>query len=512
MPSQPNKLHQNVVLPKEDNSSDILVIGAGFGGIAAALRMRAKGFSVTLLDRLPEIGGRAQVFSRGGFTHDAGPTVITAPFLFDELYELFGEKRSDYLEFKELDPWYRFYFHGGHKFDYRASIEDTKKEIKRFNPADVAGYDRLLAASKSIFEIGFEKLSTKPFTNFFTMLQQLPSLIRLRCYRTVDGMVRSHIKHPLLRQAFSIHPLLVGGNPFSTTSIYCLIHYLERRWGVYFCMGGTGKIVSELYRLMERTGVNVVTNTDVTEIIIKNGRATGCRSRDGRSFNANRIICNADPPTVYSEMLPKSVARRKRILPTSLNQYSMGLFVLFFGTRKTYPNLAHHTIWMGPRFKELLSDIFDRKLLSDDFSLYIHRPTATDPSFAPDGCDSFYVLCPVPNLLADIDWKIKGSWLRSRIIDELEATIMPDLKSCITDDFWMTPEDFKKNYRSMHGAGFSISPIFSQSAWFRYHNRDPHIPNLYFSTAGAHPGAGIPGVLCSAKVVENLIDKEEIFP
>ncbi|MDG2033658.1 MAG: phytoene desaturase family protein [Rhodospirillales bacterium] len=488
--------------------SDVLVIGAGFGGIAAALRMRAKGFSVTIVDRLSEIGGRAQVFNKGGFKHDAGPTVITAPFLFDELYELYGEKRSDHLEFKPLDPWYRFYFHGGETFDYKATIEDTQEEIRRFHPPDVDGYDNLLCASKAIFEIGFEKLAAQPFTRFLTMLAQVPSLIKLGSYKTVAGMVRHHIKHPLLRQAFSIHPLLVGGNPFSTTSIYTLIHYLERRWGVHFCMGGTGRLVSELHRLMERAGVHVVTNTDIAEILIENGRATGARCPDGTIFGADRVICNADPPTVYGEMLP-SVARRKRILPESFNQYSMGLYVLFFGTRKTYPEVAHHTIWMGPRFKELLRDIFDRKILSDDFSLYIHRPTATDPSFAPDGCDSFYVLCPVPNLLGKIDWQEKGPWLRSRIIEALDATIMPDLKSSVTDDFWMTPEDFKSDYRSMHGAGFSIAPIFSQSAWFRYHNRDPHIPNLYFSTAGAHPGAGIPGVLCSAKVVENLINKEE---
>ncbi|MBN08023.1 MAG: phytoene dehydrogenase [Rhodospirillaceae bacterium] len=491
--------------------SDVLVIGAGFGGIAAALRMRARGFSVTLVERLPEIGGRAQVFNKGGFRHDAGPTVITAPFLFDELYELFGEKRSNFLEFKPLDPWYRFYFHGGETFDYRATVEGTLEEVRRLHPPDVAGYENLLSVSKAIFEVGFEKLAAQPFTRFLTMLAQVPSLLKLGSYRTVAGMVRHHIKHPLLRQAFSIHPLLVGGNPFSTTSIYTLIHYLERRWGVYFCMGGTGRLVSELFRLMERTGVSVVKNTDIAEILIKNGRATGARCQNGTIFMADRVICNADPPTVYNEMLPETVSRRKRPLPETLNKYSMGLFVLFFGTRKTYPDLAHHTIWMGPRFKELLSDIFDRKILSDDFSLYIHRPTATDPSFAPDGCDSFYVLCPVPNLLGEIDWKEQGPGLRSRIIEALDSTIMPDLKSTVTDDFWMTPEDFKSNYRSMHGAGFSIAPIFSQSAWFRYHNRDPHIPNLYFSTAGAHPGAGIPGVLCSAKVVENLITEEEMM-
>ena len=491
-----------------DARGHVLVIGAGFGGIASALRMRAKGFEVTLVDRLSAIGGRAQVFERGGFRHDAGPTVITAPFLFDELFELFGEKREDHLDFRPLDPWYRFYFHGGKQFDYRPSIEDTNDEIRKFSADDVKGYAGLLKTSKAIFDIGFEKLADRPFTKLWTMLAQIPSLLRLKSYHSVAGIVNSHIKHPLLRQAFSIHPLLVGGNPFTTTSIYSLIHYLERRWGVFFCMGGTGRLVAALHDLLIRVGVKVELNADIAEITMRDGRATGAIAEDGRKFKADRVICNGDPPTVYSQMLPTERHRKKRLLPDRLTHYSMGLYVLFFGTTKQYPDIAHHTIWMGPRYKELLADIFDKKILADDFSLYLHRPTATDDSFAPEGCDSFYVLCPVPNLRGNIDWDDKGPELRDRIVAALSATIMPDLESCISDAFWMTPEDFKKDYRSMHGAGFSIAPIFVQSAWFRYHNRDPHIPNLYFAAAGAHPGAGMPGVLCSAKVVETLIDDD----
>ncbi|NCF49011.1 MAG: phytoene desaturase [Bacteroidetes bacterium] len=490
------------------SQSDVLVIGAGFGGIAAALRMRARGYSVTLVDRLQAIGGRAQVFERGGYRHDAGPTVITAPFLFDELFELFDERREDHLEFRPLDPWYRFHFDDGSQFDYCASVADTNAEIERFSPRDVKGYARLLDTSRRIFEVGFEKLADRPFTRFTSMMAQVPALLRLRSYRTVAGLVNSHIRHPLLRQAFSIHPLLVGGNPFTTTSIYALIHYLERRWGVFFCMGGTGKLVAELHRLMERVGVNVQLGVDIDRIEVADGRATGATAMDGRRFTASRVICNGDPPTVYRQMLP-SESRRKKALPESMTQYSMGLYVLFFGTKRTYENVAHHTIWMGPRYRELLADIFDSKILADDFSLYLHRPTATDSSFAPDGCDSFYVLCPVPNLLGDVDWKTEAPALRDRIVAALEKTIMPELSDVITEDCWMTPEDFRDDYRSMHGAGFSIAPIFSQSAWFRYHNRDPHIPNLYFSAAGAHPGAGMPGVLCSAKVVERLVDEEE---
>ena len=487
----------------------VLVIGAGFGGIASALRMRARGYDVTLVDRLSAIGGRAQVFERGGFRHDAGPTVITAPFLFDELFDLFGERRQDHVEFRPLDPWYRFYFHTGDQFDYRATVEDTNAEISRFSSDDVAGYAKLLAVSKAIFDVGFEKLADQPFSRFATMMAQVPSLLRLRSYLTVSGIVNKYIKHPLLRQAFSIHPLLVGGNPFKTTSIYALIHYLERRWGVFFAMGGTGKLVAALSGLCRRHGIEILLETDIETIEIRGNRAIGARTNDGRFLAADQVICNGDPPTVYSEMLPPEQRRSKRLLPEKWTRYSMGLFVLFFGTRKRYDDVAHHTIWMGARYKELLEDIFDKKILADDFSLYLHRPTATDDSFAPDGCDSFYVLCPVPNLRGDVDWAVAGPDLQKRIVAALSATILPKLETVITDAFYMSPVDFKNDYRSMHGAGFSIAPIFTQSAWFRFHNRDPHIPNLYFAAAGAHPGAGIPGVLCSAKVVESLIADDE---
>ena len=494
-----------------ENTTHSLVIGAGFGGIAAALRMRARGHKVTLIERLDAIGGRAQAFEQGGFRHDAGPTVITAPFLFDELFALFDEKREDHLDFRPLDPWYRFYFHEGSEFDYRPSLEDTHAEIARFSPEDMKNYDRLISTSKDIFDIGFSELADRPFTRFGAMLKQIPQLLRLKSYMTVAQLVNSHIKHPLLRQAFSIHPLLVGGNPFDTTSIYALIHYLERKWGVYFCMGGTGKLVAELENLMRRQGIEILLNTDVREIMVSHdssNKVTGVITQDGTQISADRIICNGDPPTIYAEMLPAHKGKRKKALPDKVTRYSMGLYVLFFGTKKTYPNIAHHTIWMGKRYKELLHDIFNRKILADDFSLYVHRPTATDASFAPEGCDSFYVLCPVPNLQGNVDWEQEGPALQQRIVAALDKTIMPGLTEHIVEDFYMTPEDFKTRYRSMHGAGFSIAPNFTQSAWFRYHNRDPHLSNLYFSAAGAHPGAGMPGVLCSAKVVDRLVGEE----
>ena len=491
----------------QQDAQRAVVIGAGFAGIATALRLRKLGYDVTLLERLQSLGGRAQVFERGGYRHDAGPTVITAPFLFDELFELFDEKLEDHLQFVPLDPFYRFHFADGSQFDYRASIEDTLTEIRRFNPDDADGYLKLLEKSKRVYDIGFKQLVHRPFTRVWDMVKQIPALLMLKCYRSVSQMVNSHLKHPLIRQAFSIHPLLVGGNPFKTTAIYTLIHYLERRWGVFFCMGGTGKLVEELGKLMERHGIKTQFGADVDEIILDGKRATGVRMNSGETLDADIVVFGGDPETCYKHLLP---AKKTFSMPTIKKQYSMGLYVLYFGTRKLYPDVAHHSIWMGPRFKELLTEIFDHKTMSEDYSLYVHRPTATDTSFAPEGCESFYVLCPVPNLLGDVNWATEGPKLRDRIVQSLEETILPELSSVIEEVFWMTPEDFAKDYRSMHGAGFSIEPRLTQSAWFRFHNRDRAISNLYFVGAGTHPGAGLPGVVSSAKVVEELLTGVEV--
>ena len=486
----------------------VIVIGGGFGGIAAALRCRAMGAKVTLVERLERLGGRAQVFEVDGFKHDAGPTVITAPFLFNELFQLFNEDIKDHLQFVPLTPWYRFYFHDGRTFDYGQDMSSMRREIASFNPDDVDGYLELVSASKGIFDVGFSKLAHKPFTKFSTMIEQIPSLLALRADRTVSQLVAKHIKDPMLRRAFSIQPLLVGGNPFNTTAIYSLIHYLERKWGVFFCMGGTGALVDALEGLLQRQGVEIATGKDIRRIEVSSNKVTGVILDDGQRIQGEYVVCNADPPTVYKEMLDRGTAferRLRRPLPEKLTKYSMGLYVLYFGTTREYPDVAHHTIWLGQRFKGLLKDIFDRGKLTEDFSLYVHRPTATDKSFAPSGCDSFYVLCPVPNLKSNLDWEIEGKNLRDGIVSALSRTILPDLEATITSDFWMDPTDFRDDYRSRHGAGFSIAPIFRQSAWFRYRNQDPRIRNLFFTGAGTHPGAGLPGVVSSAKVVETLL-------
>ena len=484
-----------------------VVVGSGFGGLAMAIRLTAHGARVTLVERLPNLGGRAQVFERNGFFHDAGPTVITAPFLFDELFDLFGKDRRDYCDFIPLSTWYDFIFEDGSKFSYTGDLDHTFEQIRQFEPSDVQGYKRLLGLSESIFRVGFEQLSDQPFTRFWTMLKQVPALLKLQSYRTVYGLVSKYISNEKLRKVFSIHPLLVGGNPFTTTSIYTLIHFLERKWGIHFARGGTGALVKSLEKLMTEEGVTIEKNFDVTRIEInpQTKKVTSLSSADGREIVCDGLVFNGDPPYAYENLLPSGLKRQRLRRPDSSTKFSMGLFVLFFGTKHVYDEVSHHTIWLGRRHKELLKDIFDVRCLADDFSLYVHRPTATDKSFAPEGCDSFYVLCPVPNLQLDTDWDTEGHALRDRIVVALEKTILPDLNRYITDDFWMSPKDFHRDYKSVWGAGFSIAPILSQSAYFRYHNRDPEVNNLFFVGAGTHPGAGVPGVLSSAKVTEKLI-------
>lgn len=488
----------------------IVVIGAGFGGMAAALRARAKGHQVTLVDRCPRLGGRAQVFERAGYRHDAGPTVITAPFLFEELFALFDKRMEDYIKLVPLKPWYRFRFNDGEHFDYGGSMEDTLNEIRRLSPEDVANYKLLLDDSKRLYDVGFTQLSDAPFHSVGFMLKQVPHLIRLGAWRTVWQMVCRRIKSDYLRQAFSIQPLLVGGNPFDTTSIYGLIHFLEQAHGVHFSMGGTGALVDGLARLMDEQGIHVELNTTVEGIETRGNTITRVKVYDQehrqREIPCDGVISNADPAHLYGELLPAQSVKKSAHFKVRHAKKSMGLFVLFFGTRKQYPDIAHHTIWMGPRYRELLKDIFKKKILADDFSIYLHRPTATDPSFAPKGCDSFYALVPVPNLQAELDWEKEGPRLSQRVIEALEKTMMPGLKDCIEADFFMTPEDFEERYLSPQGAGFSISPYFSQSAWFRFHNRSEGPDNLYLTGAGTHPGAGLPGVLCSAKVVDQLLE------
>ena len=484
-----------------------IVVGSGFGGIASSLRLKALGYDVTLLEKLEQLGGRARVFKKKGYTFDAGPTVITAPFLFDELFNLFSKKRENYVKFKRLDPMYNFYFNQNKKsFNYFDKVEDSLKEIAKFDAKDVEGYKNLLKMSERIYKVGFDKLSFTPFHNFFFMIRQIPSLIKLKSYLTVFQLVSKYIKNEQIKQALSIQPLLLGGNPLETTSIYNLIHYLERKWGVHYAMGGTGAIIRAFEKLMNEEKIKINKNTDVKEIIFKNNKAIGVKAQNGRELFGEKIILNCDPAYAYKHIIKK----KKKWSDKKIDKldFSMGLFVIYFGTKKKYNKIAHHTIWMGKRYEGLLKDIFNRKILADDFSLYLHRPTATDKSMAPKNCDSFYVLSPVPNLKSGIDWNVTGLNYRKKILKALEKTILPNLNKNLTVCFHMSPEDFKKDYHSLYGSGFSISPIFRQSAWFRFHNQSESFENLYFVGAGSHPGAGVPGVISSAKVLENILKYE----
>lgn len=488
-------------------SSSAIVVGGGFGGIAAALRLRRRGYDVQLVEKGDQLGGRGRRYEHQGFRHDAGPTVITAPFLFEELFELFDEKLSDHVSLVELKPWYRYHFDDGATFDYGGTLDETLSEISRISPEDTQGYLSLLAESKQIFDVGFSELSDSPFDTLGSLISQIPNLVRLKSHRSVWDFVKSHIRSEKLRRAFSIQPLLVGGNPFNTTCVYSLIHYLERAWGVHFAIGGTGALVDALEALMKRQGVSVRFNATVEEILFEGRRAVGVRLSNGECIRSDIVVSDADAGHLYNHMIPAGKQSLQTRLKARYGQYSMGLFVLYFGTTAVYPEVAHHTIWLGSRYRGLLHDIFHKKALAQDFSLYLHRPTATDPTFAPPGCDSFYVLCPVPNLSADIDWNEEGPSLRDRIVDALDQTLLPNLKQTITADFFKTPVDFRSDYLSHQGAGFSLAPLLTQSAWFRFHNQAEGLENLYLVGAGSHPGAGLPGVLCSARILDQYLSR-----
>jgi phytoene desaturase len=483
----------------------IIVIGSGFGGIAAALRMRAKGYEVDLHEKLDQIGGRARQFNRNGFVYDAGPTVITAPYLFRELFEIFNEEIDDFIKFIPLDPWYRFRFHDGTFFNYGPDQDQLLEQIKAIEPRDVNGYLKMLRHAEKIFELGYLKLADQPFHKLSSLIKYTPDIIKLKGYQSVYQFVSSYLSHPNLRQAFSIQPLLVGGNPFNTTSIYALIHALEKKWGVFFAKGGTGEIISQLKMLMERQGVNIFLNSEIKKIVTRDKMVEGIETEEGKFYKADYLITNADPIYTNTNLIEhKKISLHNKFVKKTA-KHSMGLFVLFFGTKFKYEHIAHHTIWMEPRYKELLSDIFDRYKLSEDFSIYLHRPTATDPDFAPTGCDSFYALVPVPNLKGNISWKEEAPKFTQSIIKALEQTMMPKLSEYICESFVMTPDDFLQDYNTPFGSGFSIAPLFRQSAWFRTHNKDDLYQNLFYVGAGTHPGAGVPGVLNSAKVIDKLI-------
>jgi phytoene desaturase len=494
-----------------DQKPHAVVIGSGFGGLAAAIRLGARGYRVTILERLDAPGGRAYVHRQDGFTFDAGPTIVTAPFLLEELWRLCGRHLADDVDLRPVSPFYRMHFHDRTVFDYSGDAVAMRAAVAKLSPSDVAGYERFMLASEAIFQVGFGRLGHVPFGSWLDMARILPEMIRLRSYRTVYRFVASYVVDPRLRIALSFHPLLIGGNPFTASSIYALIAFLERRWGVFFPMGGIGRLVQGLARLIDGQGGTIRYGAEVRAIAVNNGAATGVLLTSGEEIAADIVVSNADSAWTYRYLLPPAVRHRWTDRRIERTRYSMSLFVWYFGTKRRYRDVPHHTILLGPRYRELLDDIFARKVLAPDFSLYLHRPTATDPSLAPVGCDSFYVLSPVPHLASGTDWTTTAETYRRRLAEHLSATVLPDLDRNVVTSRIMTPQDFQDRLLSFRGAAFGMEPILSQSAWFRPHNRSEELRRFYLVGAGTHPGAGLPGVLSSARVLDSVVPDARAF-
>ena len=497
-------------VPLTPGAPHAVVVGAGLGGLAAAVRLLVRGYRVTVVDRLDQPGGRARVFREGDYTFDAGPTLITAPFLFEELWALAGESLSDHVAVAPIAPFYRIRFDDGGWFDYTGDAEAMRHEVAKFNPADVDGYARFLEKSEAIFRVGFEELGHVPFSKAIDMARIVPAMVALESHRSVYSLVAKYVRDPRLRVVFSFHPLLVGGNPFSTTSIYALIAFLERKWGVWYAMGGTGTLVRGLADLIGRLGGTFRLGETVAEITIegegRRPRATGVQLATGEAIPADLVVSNADAAWTYRNLVAARYRRTWTDARLERAHYSMSLFVWYFGTARQYPDVAHHTILLGPRYRGLLKDIFERKKLADDFSLYLHRPTATDPAMAPAGHDAFYVLSPVPHLDSGDPWDdAQTERYRDAIEAYLERTVLPGLPRYLTVSRALTPRGFHDDYLAVKGAAFSLEPTLRQSAYFRPHNASEDIEGLYLVGAGTHPGAGMPGVLSSARVLDTVV-------
>ncbi len=482
-----------------------IVIGSGFGGLAAAIRLSCKGYDVEVFEKLDMPGGRAYVHKQDGFTFDAGPTIITAPQLLEELWALCGKKMSDDITLKAMEPFYRIRFDDGTWFDYSGDEETMRREIARFNPADLAGYDRFVKAADQACQLGFEELGGIAFNSVSDLMAAVPNMLRMKAWESLYTLVARHISDPKLRMVFSFHPLLIGGNPFSVTRVYSLINTLERRWGVHWSMGGTGQLIKGLVGLLQGRGVSVRCNAPVTRINVEQGRACGITLENGERIDADIVISNGDAAWTYKNLVGQQHRTHWTDRKIEKSKYSMSLFVWYFGTSKRYEDVPHHMIMLGPRYRELLDDIFKNLHLADDFSLYLHRPSASDPSVAPEGHDAFYVLAPVPHLGSGTNWQQQAEDFRQAIQTYLDKTVLPNVGEHIVTSKLMTPQDFQDRLWSYKGAAFGLEPLLLQSAWFRPHNRSEDVAGLYMVGAGTHPGAGVPGVLMSAKAMSTVV-------
>ncbi|MEM6384200.1 MAG: phytoene desaturase [Pseudomonadota bacterium] len=488
-----------------------VVIGSGFGGLAAAVRLGARGYKVTVFEALDKPGGRAYTYKQDGFTFDAGPTIITAPFFLSELWELCGKRFEDHIDLRASNPFYDIRFDDGRVFRYSGDDDAMRAEVERFSLGDVQGYERFKKVSEAIYSVAFDELVDVPFHSLWFTAKCAPDLIRLGGYKSVFGTVSEYFQDPALRIVFSFHPLLIGGNPLTTTAYYCLIAHLERKFGVHYAMGGTGALVRGLVDLIESQGGEVICDAPVDRIRVEDGTANGVVLESGEVIPASIVVSNADAARTYSHLMRHHPRKTWTDAKIARRDFSMSLFVWYFGTNRRFEECQHHTMVLGPRYEELLNDIFKRKVLAKDFSLYLHRPTANDPSLAPEGCDSFYVLSPVPNLQSGTDWSVEAEPYRKAIEKRLEETVLPGLSDSIVTQRILTPQDFQDRLSSINGAAFSIEPKLFQSAWFRPHNRSPEAKNLFLVGAGTHPGAGVPGVLPSAKVMDKLVPDASVF-
>ena len=494
-----------------DSRPTAIVIGTGFGGIAAAIRLSVKGYRVQVLEKLDAPGGRAYVYKQDGFTFDAGPTIITLPHLIGELFTLCGREMKDHVDLRLMSPFYRIRFDDGSHFDYSNNEEQMLDQIAQLSPEDVQGFKNLMQASEKCYQLGFVELGMVPFETLGDVVQAMPNLARMQAWRSIYSLVAKHIQHPKLRIVMSFHPLLIGGNPFSVTCVYALIHALERRWGVHSAMGGTGAIVRELVKLLDERQVPIRYNAPVTRIRVENGRAQGVELDNGEFLPADIVVSNGDAAWTYRHLIEPQHRKHWTDRRIAKGKYSSGLFVWYFGTSRQYKEVPHHMMVLGPRYKGLLHDIFKNHTLSKDFSLYLYRPTATDPSLAPEGCDTFYALSVVPNLSSHTDWPAVSEQYREAIATALQESVLPDLKQHIVTSKVTTPQDFQDRLWSYQGAGFGLEPILVQSAWFRPHNKSQDVKGLFMVGASSQPGAGVPSVLLSAKMLEQVVPDVTAF-
>ena len=486
-----------------------VVIGAGFGGLAIAARLGARGYAVTLVEKLDGPGGRGRVFRQDGFTFDAGPTIVTAPQVFEELWRACGRDFHKDVTLKTLSPFYRIRFDDGETIDCGNAPGQMYREVERISPGDLEGYKQFEKDSRAIYDYAFEIKSHQPFHRLIETVKMAPRLAWMGGHWSVHQFVANRVKNDKLRFALSFHPLFVGGDPFATTSFYCLINHLEQGWGVNYAMGGTGALVQAMADLVTDMGGTIRYGEEVSEITHEGDRATGVKLAGGEVLPADIVVCNGDPATVYRRMLPGRKRRRWTDAKIDRMDYSMSVVVWYFGTNRRWEDCPHHTIVLGPRYKPLIKDIFRRKILGPDFSLYLHRPSATDPRVAPEGCDAFYALVPVPNLDGDTDWTTELAPFKQRIAERLEETMLPGLREHVVSEHIIAPPYFRDVLNSERGAAFGMEPQLLQSAWFRPHNKSEELDGLFFVGAGTHPGAGLPGTVTSARVVDSLVPEAQ---